>query len=574
MKEIGQQNMSKQKTLNVVPPISHLKELIEYNTKAYGDKTLYYYKEEGEVKEFTYNQMNDAINQLGTAFYSMGVMGKNIAVIGEMHPYYMATYFAAANGGGAIVPLDKELDSDAIAGFINISQAEALVYTESFNKRIHEIAEKASAVKYFIPIRPDSEFTENEKFLKIDTLLEKGRELLESGETAFTSFVPDSEKLAALLFTSGTTGTSKGVMLSHKNLSAATNASCESMSHFDSNNKFVSVLPMNHSYEVTCGHLALSHIGCSAYINDSIKNALKSFNYFKPTALILVPLFVETMHKRIWKEINKKGLDKKVRFAMKLSGALRRVGIDIRHKLFKEVLAALGGNLRTIVCGGAPLSKELVTDFDAFGIEILEGYGITECAPLLSVNRTGKVKPGSVGTPALGCQIKIDKTEGEQTGEILAKGDNIMMGYLGNPEATAEVFTEDGWFKTGDIGYIDEDGYIYITGRKKNIIILSNGKNIFPEEIEEHLSHNEIIAESVVIGRKNDAGDIVITAVIYPNYEICEGKSDDEILSMLREAVAETNKKLPTFKHIGNVEMRKTEFEKTTTKKIKRFLVK
>ena len=568
--------MSKQKILNKVPTISNLKELIEYNTKAYGDRTLYYYKKDGEVKEFTYNQLSAAIDQLGTAFHAMGIMGKNIAVIGEMHPYYMATYFAAANGGGAIVPLDKEIDSDAIAGFIGLSQAQALVYSESFNKHITEIAEKADGVKYFIPMHAAPDFTENDKFIKIETVLEKGRTLLEEGETAFTNYTPDNEKLAALLFTSGTTGTSKGVMLSHKNLATATNASCDSMSHFTRDDRFVSVLPMNHSYEVTCGHLALSHLGCSTYINDSIKNALKSFNYFKPTALILVPLFVETMHKRIWKEIDKKGMRKKVNFAIKLSGALRRVGIDIRRKLFGEVLSALGGNLRTIVCGGAPLSKELVKDFDAFGIEILEGYGITECAPLLAVNRTGKVKPGSVGTPALGCQIKIDKAPEEETGEILAKGDNIMMGYLGNPVATAEAFTEDGWYKTGDIGYIDSDNYIYITGRKKNIIILSNGKNIFPEEIEEHLAHNDIIAESVVIGRKNETGDIVITAVIYPNYELeaLQGKSDDEVLDMLKETVAETNKKLPTFKHIGSVELRKTEFEKTTTRKIKRFLVK
>lgn len=571
---IGRYIMKKNMMKNKPYSISNLKDLIEHNTKTFGDKPLYYYKDGGEVKEFTYNQMNDAVNQLGTAFYSMGVMGKRVAVIGEASPYYMVTYFAAANGGGTIVPLDKELDNEAIAGFINLSDVQALAYTESFNDRVSEIAEKAPGVRFFISLQPASDFTEDEKFLKISTVLENGRALISEGENSFTSFMPDSEKLAALLFTSGTTGTSKGVMLSHKNLAAATNASCDSMNHLPQTYRFVSVLPMNHSYEVTCGHLALSNIGCCTYLNDSLKNALKSFNYFKPNALILVPLFVETIHKRIWKEIDKRGMRKKVRFAMKLSGTLRRIGIDIRKKLFKDILSALGGNLDTIICGGAPLSKELVTDFDAFGIEILEGYGITECSPLLSVNRTGKVKPGSVGTPVLGCQIRIDKSPNEETGEILAKGDNVMMGYLNNPEATAEVFTEDGWFRTGDIGYIDGDGYIYITGRKKNIIILSNGKNIFPEELEEHLYHNEIIAECVVIGRKNDSGDTVITAVIYPNYELCEGKSDDEILAMLKQAVTETNKKLPTFKHIGNVELRKTEFEKTTTKKIKRFLVK
>jgi len=267
-------------------------------------------------------------------------------------------------------------------------------------------------------------------------------------------------------------------------------------------------------------------------------------------------------------------MKKKVAFAIKLSNALRKVGIDIRNKIFKDVKDGLGGNIEKIVCGGAPLSKELIKDFDAFGITIYEGYGITECSPLVSVNRPGGIKLGSVGPAVLGTTVKIDKAEGEETGEILVKGDNVMLGYYKNPEATAEVFTEDGWFRTGDLGYMDKDGYIFITGRKKNLIILSNGKNIFPEEIEEHLSHNEIVGESVVIGRKNEQGEIVISAIVYPNPEIAEGKDKDEVYALVKEAVAETNKKLPLFKHIQLFELRDTEFEKTTTKKIKRFLVK
>lgn len=565
--------MSKKTEIKKPAPVSNLKELVERNAKVYGDSPLYYYKSGKEVLTFSYNQLKQSVDAIGTAFAEMGIMGKNIAVIGDAHPYYMATYYATINGGGAIIPLDKELDNETLAAFMGIAEATAVVYTESFNKKIPEIAKLAKDVKYFIPIVPEAELMPNEQFIPVADIIAKGTAALENGNTAFVDHEPDVEACAAMLFTSGTTGTSKCVMLSQKNLTTSANA-CVQATEFSSEDTFVSVLPMNHSYEVTTGHLALPCYGASVFLNDSLKNALKSFNYFKPTSLILVPLFVETIHKRIWKEIEKKGMKKKVLFAIKLSNALRKVGIDIRNKLFKDVKAALGGNIEKIVCGGAPLSKNLISDFDAFGITIYEGYGITECSPLVSVNPPRGIKLGSVGPSVPGTTVKIDKGENDETGEILVKGDNVMMGYYKNPEATAEVFTEDGWFRTGDLGYMDKDGYIFITGRKKNLIILSNGKNIFPEELEEHLAHNEIIGESVVIGRKNDQGEIVITVIVYPNPELTEGKTKDEILEEVKAAVTETNKKLPTFKHIQNVEIRDTEFEKTTTKKIKRFLVK
>ena len=559
---------------NKPAPISSLKELVELNASDYGDKTLYQYKENREIKNFSYNQMKEAVDCLGTAFAEMGLMGKHIAVIGEASPYYMVTYYAAANGGGAIVPLDKELDCETIASFMDIAEVQLIVYTSSFNKKMPEIAKLTNTAKYFIPVLPDEAYMPTEAFVKLSDLLAIGKEALENGNRAFVDHGPDSDGLAALLFTSGTTGTSKCVMLSQKNLASCCNA-CVDATNFFPDNTFVSVLPMNHSYEVSTGHLALSRFGATTFLNDSIKNALKNFAFFKPDSLLLVPLFVETIHKRIWMNIDKKGMRKKVRMAIKLSNALRKIGIDKRRKFFREILDAFGGNLKTIICGGAPLSKHLIEDFEAFGIDIYEGYVITECSPLVSVNRFGKKKLGSVGPTVLCCEAKIDKAEGDETGEILVKGDNVMMGYYKNPEATAEVFTEDGWFRTGDLGYIDSEGSIFITGRKKNLIILSNGKNIFPEELEEHLSHNEIIGESVVIGRKNEEnGETLITAVIYPNQDIAAGKSAEEIHEMVKEAVERTNKKLPIFKHIAAFDIRDTEFEKTTTKKIKRFLVK
>ncbi|MEE0970442.1 MAG: AMP-binding protein, partial [Clostridia bacterium] len=332
--------------------------------------------------------------------------------------------------------------------------------------------------------------------------------------------------------------------------------------------------PPHHTYEMTCGHLALMNIGAQVLINDSLKHVVKNFKEFKPNALMLVPLFVETMHKKIWAEINKKGIESKLKFAIGFDNMLLGCGIDIRRKLFKEIIDSFGGNIKSIICGGASLSPQLVKDFYSFGITILEGYGITECAPLVAVNRAGKVRLKSVGQPVQGCTVKIDKDSDEETGEILVKGDNVMMGYYKNPEATAEVFTEDGYFRTGDIGYMDKDGYIYITGRKKNVIILSNGKNVFPEEIEEYLTPIDIILEAIVLSRENSAGEPTITAICVPNMTMLEGKNDEEIESLIRNEINLVNRSLPSYKQIRQIEVRNEEFERTTSKKIQRFKIK
>jgi len=568
--------------------ITDLRHLVVSGAELFGDKALYEYREHGELLRFSYRDNLEHMNRLGTAFAELGLMGKHIAVVGDTHPHYMTAYFATVNGGGVIVPLDRDLSDYDLADFLNLSEASALVYTESMAKRIPGIRKNAPGVKVFIPIGgADSGADGTYPMAK---LLEMGERLLASGDTRFTSHRIDLEKMCALLFTSGTTGTSKGVMLSQRNLTAATNASCQSM-EYDDTNTFVSVLPMHHSYEVTCGHLAIQNIGGSIYINDGLKNALRSFLYYKPNALMLVPLFVETMYKRIWAEIDKQGMRGKVKAAMKLSNFLLALGIDVRDKLFSKIKEAFGGNLRSIVCGGAPLDPKLIKDFETFGITVLEGYGITECAPLVAVNSPGKVRLCSVGQPVKGCQVKIDPSGGDYVtyentksrkmprpagpvGEILVKGDNVMLGYYKNEEATREAFTEDGWFRTGDIGYLDSDGYLYITGRKKNVIILSNGKNIFPEELEEKLSRVPGVGECVVIGRKNEAGETVLTAVIYPDPEHSAGKTKDEIQKSLREAVNELNRTLPIYKQIRAVELRETEFEKTSSRKIKRYLVK
>lgn len=553
--------------------IYDLRELVKYNAKRYGDKDLYVYKEDNIEKHFSYNDCLKYMNMLGTAFNELGLMGKRIAVIGDAHPHYLTAYYAAVSGGGIIVPLDKELIDDEIISFINIAEISAIVYTESFNNKLIKFAERIPNVKHFIPIYPATEDTSSEKVNPITELFEIGSKALADGKREFLDCKFDTKAMCAIIFTSGTTGTSKGVMLSHHNLATNTNDACQAMD-YNIKSTFVSVLPMHHTYEITCGHFSISHLGGTIFMNDSLKNVMRNFNSFKPNSLMLVPLFIETMYKKIWAEIDKKGMRNKVKAAMKVSDFTRRIGIDLRKKLFGQITNALGGNLESIVSGGAALNPQLIKDFESFGITIYEGYGITECSPIVAVNRPGNTKFRSVGRVVDSCKVRIDKEKpDDETGEICVKGENVMLGYYENEEATKSVFTLDGWFRTGDIGYIDSESCIFITGRKKNVIILSNGKNIFPEEIEEHLASCEYIKESVVVGRENNNNEIVITALIHPDYDFFEGKSADEVYAVIKNNVNEINKKLPVYKQVREIKIRETEFDKTTSKKIKRYKI-
>ncbi len=566
--------MKKNVERQIPKTVTDLLQLVRTGAECFGEKDIYVYQENKQEKHLSYRENYERVLWFGTALCHYDLAGKKIAVVGDTHPSYMTAFFATIASNSTIVPLDKDLNDDALIDFMNIAEVSAVIYTASFNRRLINYADRLPAVKYFIPIIDEGEDCAKDNVIAFNELLEIGRMLYEGGNTAFTDIEPDLDHLAAILFTSGTTGTSKGVMLTHRNFVAATNGSDQSMTQFNRKNVFVDCLPMNHSYEITCGQLAIQNLGATMVINDSIKNVLRNFVKYKPNALMLVPLYVETMYKKIWSEIDKKGMKKKVRTAMKISDALLKVGIDMREKFFSQITGALGGNLKIIVVGGAPMRPEIISDFRSFGIYILEGYGITECSPLVAVNRLGSERPHSVGPAVECCQVRIDKQPGEETGEIVVKGENVMVGYYNNPEATAAVFTDDGWFKTGDIGYMDKDGYIYITGRKKNVIILSNGKNVFPEEIEEHLSdRSDVIGESVVLGRPNASGETVITAVIYPNPDFSKGKTKEEVEAAVREAVTEVNKSLPVYKQVRDTELRDTEFEKTTTRKIKRFLV-
>ena len=541
-----------------------------------GDKIIFKYFVANQVKEMTYAEFHANIHKTAAAFDSLELSGKRIAVIGDTSPQWLATYVGALAAGAVIIPMDKELAVTEIEKFLSMVEANAIVYSKNFNEKLLPTMESHPSLKYFIPVEAPANAEELPKVLPFDQLLDKGEAALANGYEIKPA--ANLEEMCEMLFTSGTTGTSKCVMLSQKNIFSAVSSAFKTVP-FTPDDVLVSVLPVHHTYELMC-LLAAMTLGMTVCINDSLRHVLRNFKMFKPTGLVLVPLFLNTMHKKIWSEAEKSGRDKTLRKGMKISRALMKVGIDVRRKIFKTVIDSFGGNLTKIICGGAKLNPELVQFFDNMGIGIFEGFGITECSPLVAVTPYYARKPGSIGPAVPCCTMRIDPNgdvtpEGYVMGEIQVKGDNVMLGYYNNPEANADVFTDDGWFKTGDVGYLDSDGYAYITGRIKFVIVLENGKNVFPEEIEEYLEGIETIAESCVIGRKSeDSDEVILTAVIYPDYSKFAGKDEDEIKNELRKTINAVNKKLPSFKQIKAIDVRKTEFEKTTTKKIKRQLVK
>lgn len=568
------------KTQRIFSRVSTLRQVTLTNYQKRPEKPLFrYLAGAGAVDELTYGDFHYKSEKMIASLKKKGFSGKRVAVIGETCPEWIITFFSVISAGGVIIPFDKELLVSEIKGFLEISKADAIVFSPKYAKKYAELKEAGAldALEYIIPVS-DSEMGEYED----DRVVE------------FEKFISDAEpenilpsevmrakprgEMSIMLFTSGTTGSSKCVMLSERNIMSCANAACESV-NFTSEDVTMSVLPMHHTYELAITVAEMLY-GATVCINDNLKHVLKNLKLFKPSAMVLVPLFVTTFHKKICDEVRKKGKERQLQIGMTAANTMRVFGVDVREKLFGDILAAFGGNLKKIICGGAAMDPSLMKFFDSLGIELCEGYGITECSPLIAVNPYYKRKYASVGPAVPCCEVMIDAEstdeKGRIVGEILVKGENVMIGYYDNPEANLDVFTDDGWFRTGDVGYMDSDKYIYITGRKKTVIVLNNGKNVFPEEIEEYLSKIESIKECVVVGRdKGDGSEIMLTAVVYPDFaSYPEDETIDNIAEDIKKQVLELNRKLPSFKQIRNIDIRKTEFEKTTTKKIKRFLVK
>ena len=542
----------------------------------HGDRVaLSYFDKQRKLNDMSYGELEKNIKKAAAGITAMGLAGKKIAVIGETSWQWIASYVSVVAAGGVAIPMDKELEVSVILDFLAWVDADAIIYSEKFNDAFEKAKGNHKSLKYFIPMTLLEGSAEDNYTVSFDKLLEIGQTEIENGYNYPP--VKDKEKLAEMLFTSGTTGSSKAVMLSQKNIFSVVNSAAATVD-FTPEDTIVSVLPIHHTYELAC-MLAGFLYGMHICINDSLTHLLKNFKTFKPTGLVLVPLFVYTMYKRIWSEAKRTGKDKMLKVGLGASKALTLVGIDKRREIMAQVHESFGGNLKKMVCGGAALNPKMVEFFEAIGITICEGFGITECAPLVCVNPYHARKYGSVGPSVPCCQVRIDGTStndlGFVEGEIQVKGDNVMIGYYDNDKANADVFTDEGWFRTGDVGYLDADGYLYITGRLKSVIVLENGKNVFPEEIEEYVSGIELVSECVVVGRSQSMTDkVVLTAVIYPDYtKFADKVTDETVQRALDNEIASMNKKLPSYKQVKAVEIRKTEFEKTTSRKIKRHLV-
>ena len=566
---------NKKKEKRLYERVSDVKDFCRVISK-HGDRVLFSYFGKGRTLiDMTYGEFHANVLKLAGGLTEAGYAGKKIAIVGETSPEWVASYLAVLATGGIVIPLDKELSIDVIEGFMENVEADALVYSASFNSKFASAMENHKSLTKFFPIAPtDEELALSDKITPLYDVMAKGEEAVANGYVIPS--VKNRDDVAEFLFTSGTTGTSKCVMLSQKNIFAAVSAAAETVD-FNPDDTIVSLLPIHHTYELAC-MLAGMDYGMHICINDSLTHVLKNLQIFKPTGLVLVPLYVYTFYKRIWSEAKKSGRDKTLKIGVSAARALRNVGIDKRKDIFAEVLNSFGGRLEKIICGGAALNPRMIEFFETLGISIYEGFGITECAPLVCVTPYFARKYGSVGPAVPCCQVRIDAHEtndlGYPEGEIQVKGDNVMLGYYKDEKATAKAFTDDGWFRTGDIGYLDEDSYCHITGRLKSVIVLENGKNVFPEEIEEYLGEIETIAECVVVGRQNES-EVNLVAIIYPDAtKFAEGAGKDEMYASIYASIVALNKTLPTYKHIQSVELRDEEFEKTTSRKIKRHLVK
>lgn len=545
------------KPLYEVAKIKDIRDMLQQSLVKFGDKAAFLSKKEGKYEPITYKQFGADVNALGTALMHRGFAGKKIAVIGENRYEWDTTYMAVVCGAGIIVPMDKELPPQEVNQLIETAGVDVIVYAPKSEKAI---ASAPVAVKYNMET-------------DIPVLIEEGRKLLEEGDRTYLDVEIDPEAMQILLFTSGTTSAAKAVMLNHRNIAENLMGMC-SMLYIGPDDVFLSVLPIHHTYECTCGFLCQIYRGTTVAYSDGLRYITKNLAECKATMMLGVPLLLETMYNKVWKQAEKSGRAKKLRLGIKISRMLLKLGIDKRKELFKDIHAALGGNLRMLIAGAAAIDPKVAEGLRDFGIEAVQGYGLTECAPIAALNRDCNYRDAAAGLPLPGVDIKINNPDENGIGEILIRGKNVMMGYYNNPEATAEVI-KDGWFYSGDYGYIDKDGFVYITGRKKNVIVTKNGKNIFPEEIETYLNRAPIVAESMVYGIDMPDGDVQIAVQVLPDFEVAknilgEAYTKEQLQKAVEEAVKGVNDSLQGYKRVAKVIVREEDFEKTTTKKIKR----
>ena len=552
--------------------IRDFRDLVENAAVKYAEKTAYSYKVfhlDEEVVRVSFNELRDDCRALGTAAHLHGLSEKAVAIVGVASYGWPCAYYSLMAAGAVTVPIDKNMTAEDIAGMINKAKCEAVFYSEMDDKLAY-LKENCPTVKLYVSLVNGKKVSEDDS--ELSELIAEGNAAIEEGNTTYLDYEIDPDKLASIVFTSGTTGKGKGVMLSQTNI---VTDMTQGTYLFTITGKTLMALPPHHAFGSTVnfvGHLAL---GSEVYISNGIKYFQREMKEQQPSHLILVPLFIETLYKRVWATAEKSGQAAKLRNAIKLSNALRKTGVDLRKKLFKSVTSNFGGKLEMVICGGAALNQDVIDFFEAIGITTLNGYGITECAPLISCNRNKYQKVGSVGIPIVGEQVKIADPDENGEGEICVKGSNVMLGYYEDPEATAAVFDEEGYFKTGDYGRLDEEGWLYITGRLKNLIIFSNGKNVYPEEIEAEVSRIYGVNEVVVYAgeSKSNPSKEVIVAEIYPDFDGLKEKGITDVKKYFTEEVKKANANMVSYKAVGLVKIRDTEFPKNTSRKITRFAI-
>lgn len=571
--------MRNQATYNV-RTVKNLKDMIEQSTQLFGDKDAFLVKNsDTSYRSIKYSHFKQDIDALGTSLLSLGLKDKYIAVIGENRYEWCVSYLSIVNGTGVVVPLDKELQITEIENLLNRSNAIAIFFSGKFSNDMLALKDKLKQVKYFINMDGKAAQDGNDPFLSFYSLIEQGKKLIAEGDNSYINADVDAEVMNMLLFTSGTTDLAKGVMLSHKNICFDI-MSVMSTVHVDSSDSALSILPLHHTYECSLGFLAMMYSGATISFNEGLKHISKNLKETKPTLLLTVPLLLENVYRKIWDQASKKRSTLiKLKVALLISNLLNNIfKIDIRKKLFKQIHESLGGRLRLILTGAAAINPLVSRGFRNFGFSVLQGYGLTECSPLAIGNRDKAFNDSSIGLPLPGVKAKIDNPDENGIGEILIQGDNVMLGYYQNDAATRTCL-RDGWLYTGDLGYVDKKGFYYITGRKKNVIVTKNGKNIFPEEVESYINMSPFVQESLVWGKYDEiTGETSVNAQIVPNFDAIREKlkvpsiSKDEVFKLLSDVVKTTNRNMPLYKHIKQFTIRDNEFIKTTTKKIKRYI--
>lgn len=561
------------KPIHEFDKFTDLKDMLKNTERKFADRPAYLFKtdKEGVFKEIKYREFIDDINALGTSLIKMGLKDKRIAVISENRYEWEVSYLAIAAGTGVVVPLDKALPNNEIESLIVRSEVEAIIYSNSYDEIMNKLKEeKNTKLKYFISMDVDEN---KDNLYSIKKLIEQGKELIKNGNKEFIDAKIDNEKMGIMLFTSGTTAVSKAVMLSHKNI-VSNLMDIASVIKVDEYDRFLSFLPLHHTFECTVGFLYPVSKGSAIAFCEGIRHIADNIKEYQITAMISVPILFETMYKRVIKAIEKKGKLDQVKKGIKISNFLLKFGIDIRRKIFKDIHESFGGKVRLFVAGGAAFDPETEKGFNELGIKTYQGYGLTETSPVIAAEDDKYIRLGSIGKafPSLDVKV-IDKNE-EGIGELMVKGPTVMLGYYQNDEATKETIEPDGWLHTGDLAKIDKDGYIFISGRKKYVIVLKNGKNIYPEELEILLNKIEGVKESFVYGIPEDDGDYKIGAKLVYDKEIIEDKynekDEDKIKEILWQEVKKVNKTMPAYKYIREIKVTTKDFIKTTTQKIKR----